>query len=778
MKQLFTKIKKWIQKELQYVRYDYRLTFWLYLNRWRKLIASFKNHFDFLRQSSFILVAIIAAYFVHRYSGVSFTQDILSNYLVAIGAMAGGTIAIVFTISIFLLQNASDFYSSQYFEVYVHDWKEKFVYYSVIIITIALLGGGLYAGGLQTISARISSNLILYSLIAVGVVFALIDWQYKNVRKKLNPSNAITFLENEGMRFLKRVQYDATKIAGIIQAKDNNVSEGLALAAAYNQILQPFVANLDRQLENLVEIAMKLGDKQEVSTTKRGFNAIYNILSQFFEARKTSSLILPSETVFLATESDSQRFIYRNCERLNKAGEKFIKEGKDELATYVIDVYRALIKKAQDIRFISQRNENPILDLLIGNLKLFIDSGKRAKNLEVVYQGLQVLDSAAIIASERGFSLTLHSLISSIMDIAIYGLSQKQLIIVDQCSMTFLRIISAVFTSSSIDKRMHFDDALKNIATISSHINVFVGTGLLPNDIATRFSWSKGYDEFYQVLMVIMNHYPQITELREKEKYRSNVIDFFREINMSLRVLSEQIKSCDTVLIDSIGRLLFNINNLIVDLIQDGEFKDKKAELESQLGWNIHLPGWFAHYADKFDGGSNPFNTLTDSVAKTGILIAEQLKNKNLLQDCINDLYSITKHALNKTISLYGYDEPRILEKACYLGILALKYGWTDIVTDLKKKIKEFEGIYFVKYLTKFPSGFPADFDPYNHNIIGLPHHDQLLRELLRWRSDYERESGSGSLQIRDDAEAMMYGIIERADIDKFIFEVWKINIE
>ena len=64
-------------------------------------------------------------------------------------------------------------------------------------------------------------------------------------------------------------------------------------------------------------------------------------------------------------------------------------------------------------------------------------------------------------------------------------------------------------------------------------------------------------------------------------------------------------------------------------------------------------------------------------------------------------------------------------------------------------------------------------FDPKNHDIGGLPHHDQLVRELWKWRDDYERESRNSLLRIRDDAEAMMYQVIEPIDIDRFIFEIW-----
>lgn len=775
---VFLLVKSWKQKVSRFARYNYRLTFWRCLNLWRRFVGFLKYNLDRIRQSSFIVIAFIIAYLVLHFGDTAFTQDILSNYLIAAGAMAGGTIAIVFTISIFLLQNASDLYSSQYFEVYIHDWKEKFVYYCVILITLALLGSGLYVGSLTSISEQVSTNLVFYSLVAIGLVFALIDWQYKNVRQKLNPSNAIFFLESEGTRFLKRVRYDASKIAGIIQAKDDTFSEGMALATAYNRVLLPFISNLDRQLENLIEIAMKLGDKQEIGTTKRGFTAIYNILSGFFEARKTSSLILPSGTVFLVVESDSQTFLLRNFERLNKAGEKFIKDGKDELATYILDIYRELAKRAQDITFVSQRNENPILDLLVGNLNYFIENGQRAKNLEVVYQGLQVLGHISVMASQKGLSLTLHGLIEKIMNIAIYGLSQKQTIVVDLCSTTFLRIISAIFVSKHIDRRTHNRTLLNNIATIASHINSFIKAGLLPNDISSRFSLSKGYDEFYTTLAVIMKNYSQLTDVREKSRYRNDLVDFFDELNRSLRTLSETVKSCDTVLTDSIGRLIFNVNNLIVDLIQDTDFAKEKKELESHLSWNIHLPTWFAHHADKFDGGSNPFNTLTDSVAKTGILVALRLEDKKLVKASIDSLYSLTKHSLEKTTSGYGYDEPRVLEKACYLGIIALKKGWKEIVADLKVKILEFEALYYAKHLTKLPTGLPADFDPRNHNIMGLPHHDQLLRELRKWRADYERESRNGTLRIRDDAEAMMYEVVERADIDKFVLEIWGIVID
>ena len=765
MKKIANRVKKLAGKVKQDVVYYYRLTFWLFLNRSRQFFAFFSRHFDHIRQVSYILAALLVGTLVNHFGGVSFTQDILSNFLFAAGAMTGGTIAIVFTISIFLLQNASDLYSSQYLEVYIHDWREKFVYFTVILITLVILGIGLYVGGLASVPSQVQVQIVVWSLLLIGLVFALIDLQYKNVLRKINPSFAIMFLEKEGARFIVRLKYDAEKMAGIIQAKDSSVSKEMALASAYNSALQPFVSNLDRQLENLVEIAMKLSDKQEVQTTKRAFTAVHNILVGFFDARKTSSLILPSKVAFLAVESDSQNFLSRNFERLNKAGEKFIREGKDENATYIIDVYNSLAQKAQGMSFVGQRNENPILDLIIGYLGYLIDNGQRAKNVEVVFQGARVLGNIAILATQKGIGTILHGAQEKILQVAMYGFTEKQSVIVDQCTSDYLRIIEAIFGSTKIIRRHSFDDALKDIAMIANYASTLTSSGYLPNNFTTNTSMSKGYDEMYALIARLMNHYSNLKDDRKKKSYRSDIVGFFDEINSSLRHLSKNVKSSEGVLIDSIGRLLSDINELIVDMIVSNEFNDIKERLATCLGRNIHLPSWFAHHAEKFDGGSNAFRSLNESVTKTGILATEKLKNKDLVKSCVDCLYSLTKYTLEKGTGGYGYNEPRVLKKSCYLGILALKKGWRDVFVEVVVNISDFEQGYVAKYF----GNLPADIDQEKLS----PRKDQLFIELLHWRDSLVHQRLNGNLRIRDDAEAMMSPLVEVIDIDRFMFRIW-----
>ncbi len=766
--------KQLLARMAQFTTYQLRLTTWLYQQRWRRLRSFFRKHFDLIRRAALILTAAAVGIAIDRFGGSSFKPDTLSSYLITAGAMTGATIAIVFTISIFLLQNASDIYSSDYLELYVHDWKEKAVYLTVILMTLALFGAGMFAASMATITERTASILVIGSLVLVGMTFALIDWQYKLVRQKITPSAAIAFLEKEGTHFIERLQSDARMLASLLHAGDRSVSRDVALAAAYNRFLTPLVATLDRQLENLVELSVRLSDRQETAITKRGLTAVYRILEGFLEARSTSSLMVPSGISILVVESDSHAFLTRNCERLNMAGEKFIREHRDELSTHVLKVYRSLAVKAKDIAFLTRPRpaENPIFDLFTSFCHFLIEYAKRANNTEVVFQGTQVLSDLSVIAAEMGFGSSLTGLQDKLLSAAMFGIVQKQVIIVERATIAFLRILVALFDGTRTHRPMHVGTVLKNLATIATYHFKVLGSGGAGVDFATSMSLTKAYDELPALLDRIVARSAQMTDA-QGDVYRHDLVALFEELNRSLRALSEDLKNCDSILVDSIGRLLWETNILIVSLMSDPHFADELPELRRRLTWNIHLPSWFAFHSGPFNGSSPGFRMLCDSVGMTGILAAEKLGDPGILVECVDCLAWLTQHCLDKTTSQYGFDEPRALEKACYLGILGLKKGWRDLVTVVGIKIYEYEPKYYAKYFGRIPAGI----DPANHNVIGLPHSDQLLRELWRWRADLERQRWSNVPRIRDDAETIMNELIEPIDIDRFIFEVWGVRL-
>jgi hypothetical protein len=146
-------------------------------------------------------------------------------------------------------------------------------------------------------------------------------------------------------------------------------------------------------------------------------------------------------------------------------------------------------------------------------------------------------------------------------------------------------------------------------------------------------------------------------------------------------------------------------------------------------------------------------------------------KDKAIVQESIDSIDAMARKGLERTSDPNGHGEPRILERACYLGILAMKSGWEDVVANLKAKIATFEQAYFKKYLENARVA-PEDFDPHDHAVIGLPQANELRRELENWAASFDHEKFNG-VRILGDAEDMMYELIDESDIRQFVHEIW-----
>src|ERR1035437_7938265 len=178
-------------KYLKKVKLTFIVKSWLMTQKLRGIINYMSKHFPLIRRILIISFAFILGYIIANHIDEINTKIILSNYLITAGAMVGGIIAVVFTLSIFLLQNAAEFYSSQYFEVYINDWRDKTIFPMVVIIAILFLGGGIYVSGIKDVSTNLLFLIIFYSMGLIGFVFALIDWQFHIVKQKINPIRAI-----------------------------------------------------------------------------------------------------------------------------------------------------------------------------------------------------------------------------------------------------------------------------------------------------------------------------------------------------------------------------------------------------------------------------------------------------------------------------------------------------------------------------------------------------------------------------------------------------------
>lgn len=616
-------IRERLKAAIDHLRRDYLQTAWKWRQRLRVVTFYLRNASGWIKRLSILAASLTMARLVVQSVELSRLEpNVLAAYFIAVGAMIGGILAIVFSISIFAQQSATDLSSSGYFEDYTRGWNEKLIYVLIVTTTLFFFTLGLLFNGRQITDAW-KEWAIHASLVLIGVVFVLIDWHYQNVSMKLSPLKAMSYLEGRAVKFLKSVHADAKRIARLLKANNKDAPDNLALATAYNRYLQPHLMHLDRQIENLFEIALRLSARQEVMTTNRALGSVANILYQYLDARKSSSVAWLSSVAFLAFESDSQSFLTKSFERLNNAGQRFIRDGRTENATYVVHIYKALAAKAGEITFQQKHYENPIFDQIIGYLGFYIKFAIQEKDLDVVLSGARGFSALAQVALEHNFQSSLLGIQNNLHEIATFGITAKATFITDECIRGWQSILGGLFHFKFFGAEHQISEALKKMGAVTNLMHTALASDYLPNDFNNRISLGKSYDEMYLLISIILKvYFAQLTQEKDREHYRENLVALLKEIYSNIRHLSEQVPIIESSLATSIGNLLGNLNAMIIRLLDDKSFADESEKLREQLYANIHLPGFLFTQPDSFKAGR--FESLTESVAKTGILLLQR----------------------------------------------------------------------------------------------------------------------------------------------------------
>lgn len=723
---------------------------------------------NWILRGGVIFACIAAAYLLPRVLPPSTSGSSWMTVLLSAAAMAGGIIAIVFSLSTFSLQNSAELFSSEFFERYAYDWKDKLTYWFIASAVLLLFVGAVAIDGPSSVSRNHHSLAILALLLSVGAIFILVEWQYESVRKRVNPLYALRFLEDQAGQLLQRMHRAAVDASKLVKLQQAELSDEAALARVYNIGLQSALGAFDRRLEVLSDVALRLASKQDSFAAKRGFDSIARLLGDYLEARKGSSLMLPTN-IPLAFESDSSNLLRRTFERMNAAGEGFMSRGQSDIAAHLVTVYEALADKARSIRFLGgQRNENPIFSDIQGYHRQYIDTAVRKKDLEVVFQGSRVLGTMAHWAVEKNLNFVLSAIQNDLVHVAQVGILNRATYITQNSFDAWLNIIDRAFATGYEPLEHEIGAALRNITGTTALYHQAIKSGLVAGDFSDHMLLARPYDGLLGIVAAVVRKHDELADAQLQARYRRKIIDLFEELNRSLRTLSEQLRSCDSPVIGPIGRLLFASNRFILHLIGRPEFVDVRDELQKRLQWNVHLPEFFFHHAETIRDGLLE-RELSDSVVRTGILLLSDAGDQKTIKDCIDAISSIASSCLKKKTAGYGFDEPRMMLGVCYLGILARKHGFESLWVHAGLKIYEFEGAYTKKYVkdVKLPEGVDRN------SVIGLPREDQLFLELFRWESEFDHRR-LNDMRLGTSADEMMFDLVTRADIHRFMYEVWE----
>lgn len=689
------------------------------------------------------------------------------TFFTSTATMFGGILAIFFSVSTLLMQNVAQSTSAGFYQLLGRDKIQELIYWTVSILAIIFFSFGLmFSSDSFTPSEFYIVWISRFSILAVGVVFLLLFALYLRIFSRINPRNGIKLIRQEVSKHLNRLVDLAKDNTRIIKAHpDFDEKDGALQMAeiAGVSLVKNNLSFVSDVLDHLFDYHNKLIKTEERKSARLIIDNIVSIIQEYFKIVQKASLRVPSKEFIFATRSDSEKFLTPHLQGLVTLGGNYMSAGDDVGISHIVWKLGNLAISSTDIEYAGYRTgDNPIYGQCVGYLTQLADLAIEKNSLEGTYQIAQVYQNIAVRAVETGLIQDLSTIYTSLERIGRYALYKNQNVVWSQVAKTYNVILQKLVLSGSFVSQV-------NIRLIIQRIESLIVMAVSLSQQNTGF-----HDFFFKMQMeevfdLIPNLAGRLASLSLKDGapgdagYKSIFFDLIEENWRMLRSLSESLASGDHFLLRVIGNNIRDIACLCLDLLSEPKWVKEQTRLTKQVGWYIHQPSWFFHYAKKLIESNSSFDSLVDAIAKIGIK-ATDTNQITTAKSAVEELGKIAREMLEKEAPpKYGYTEPRVMEKVCYIGILALKKKDEGLLKLAQDEIKVFETLYKAKY-------FPV---PTPEGMQSSPSNDQLRKEILGLRDKIVRKDYDAHLRVLDLPEDWMVERVSIEDFDRFTLTTW-----
>lgn len=739
---------------------------------WARLIfyiAGIKSRVAyFFVSQSFVLMSILffLVLFVSSLWVTSKIRDVTTidtaTLIVTAAGMIGGMLAIVFSVQTLVMQNAAERASSGFFKLLARDKIQVLIFWIIALFTVCLFGIAFVGKSLQGSFVLKLINIQL-PFILIGTALWLLFVSYRRALIQINPSSMIGIPAKLARNDLNRIQNYANKLAKVIQTDPKNKehpSDHIATATAF-QLLSPEVNKLQRQMDFFFDYHDKLASAHDKAAARAVLLVVQNIILHYFTIRKDSSVLVPTE-VLLANTSDSQSLLTRVFEGLVDKGNQNLTQNDDTGVTQVIQIFKTLIIYSSMIDFHGRSNDNPIFNQGRFYLDSLIQKAAAQQSMEGLFQGALAYIDIGKVAVRKQLPEQVESVKEIFHKIVVAGLQQKQSVVWDRALTGYLILLEAMVRNRYYNIEVQLRSFLRSLEDAIFLIFAMSSTGLLDNNFINLTNLNKPFETIARLLFFVSDKADKATKEREINDWKNIFLKFADEYRSMLRSLSEKVKSADRFIIQAICDSIESITTLLIRNSREEKWSDEKKELLETAHWYIHQPAWFFHHAQKVETDRS-FDSIVECVTKIG-LAGVRTDNDKIAEDAINILSSLAIQIYGKTSGTeYGFTEPRIMERACYIGILALKKQKKELVSLLKTKIPEFQTSYEKNWFSNLPPNM----------TLTSPTKDQLKTEISDLKSDLQRSAYNRHLDILDDSKSELLHEISESDIDAFTMEIW-----
>lgn len=740
---------------------------WVIASYWAVIIAIWLNHKLFqpvfpiaLTVFYFLCIAAVSVIVIYKGDTRPLTSSD-STLFSTVGAMIAGMFAIVFALRILLIQNAANTFSSGLFAIMTRDRTQNVIYWSLAIMAlINIVIAGILTSSPWMVPSMTTSIATSIAIIISGLSFYLIFKALNRAYSQVNPLLAIDRLKRILIWEVSRIGKFAELHADYLQAKtpkDITISDSRRLAVSFT-VLAPSIAKVSSDLKFLFDYHDKLLLQKENTAAQLVLNAIHEIAMKYVEIRRNSFFLVPSSEPFVP-QSDSNVLFRNLLEQFDSKARQYMRAGDDEGIRKIIWIMESLTVRAAKLKFVGElQRENPIVEQCRFQLGLIINEAIKQQHIEGLYQGVKSLGHIGQSTAKAGLHLEANPISISLNLTAYAGIHMHQEIIWIESLNSFSMLLEAYATN-------HLNRHFISLTSIFNYllftlVTVFDGIGRSLINVSTR-GYSALSAPFGIATRVI---YKIAGEVRSEDSTHikpSDLIKMCDEYCQFLRKLSERIKSADSHLIRAAVNSILYISKLLLEKQSSPEFKRDQEKIQRSISWLLSQIGWFAEHAEEIKN-EHDFDALVESAAKIG-LHASQVDNEEIATKAVKVIKWLSiEYAETTGKPYYGFVVPRIIERACFVGILALQRKQGKVIELLREVVAEIED----KAKEQVAKELGTQSEKKRISTYSI---DSEVGQLY----DTCQQEKYNPNSLDESSQSILFTKIECRDIDKFCKEIW-----
>ena len=687
--------------------YFYKSRQWMY-NHWLKIRSTLNIFID--STLFYILVFSIALFFVQKGLGffeIAPSSEDLRGLGFAIAGIIGASIAIIFSFSTFILQSTADLFSTQYLNKFIQDKKERYIFWTLVILTIASF--------LVPIFIQYSVIEILLSILFVA--FLLIYSLYKELRKRINPETTLTKIRDDAVRQLEYANKELKKQAHIQNKifEYEKESKNLSLAIQYKSNPNWNVLPLEN-IKYLYEIGLRLLSKNEINAFNRTLRYIHDVYLKHLALRNGHIIRVPA-SFWGAYTFEDEGFTANILEYFESTGNRIIQDKRKENIYFLLNVYENIIANLLAFKYadnnIGSRGENPILSLVLGYYLGLISKLVQTKERDWIWEAIKSISKVSNNLLSSEYNHFNHNQINQALnEITISCLSSNE------SQEAFLKeVVNVSFNQIKIgwnkyqNNEIFWKDLFKTLKKNTLALALVPGINL---------SVSELYINFQAWLAEVINSIFKLEDKDRQVKLRDAYIDLLERWSDFLLDIARDFglenKQIGLPIIQSVE------NNLRIIYGIQGKFELK---LDKLYRTQFNTLSWYFNKTDKVD------ESFLFNLEQVQELLLNEI-NSNLSEKIdsaqVIDLYiRLVQQHFEKVSVGYGYNHPRVIEKLIDLGLILTKYDLDT--TELVKLIDDLNKKYLVLNKEYF------DLKSKTPNLMG-PDEYQLCKEIHDLEND------------------------------------------